>query len=273
MSVHSEIDPKCSSDGDTKSLSQRIRECRALVGIIKEEKVEEDVVQYERSSQEELTLSQKFQKLREIIGTIKVEKDDKNESVKIYEITSENLECDYCGKQFKHKQSIKQHFTKIHINQNCQKFQCDFDGKIFYNKYKLRNHMRVHFKSIQCKICQQKVNFVSFYHHMKYFHSTEPRLKCKICSKTFKTLKNLQNHEKTHDKKLSCEICSQKFHMLGRLNTHRRQYHENSKSYKCETCDRKFNRKEHLKSHLKVHLKKTLKSVCNVTIQRAAYLI
>jgi Zinc finger, C2H2 type len=56
------------------------------------------------------------------------------------------------------------------------------------------------------------------------------------------------------ERKFTCNICGSKYRTLGHLKIHlTKKVCTRPKTFKCNKCDRVFNRKEHYNHHLMVH--------------------
>jgi len=182
-----------------------------------------------------------------------------------FETKMTKKEKNICDKELSSKSNLNAHMRtfysdnlelnmkKKHLHGQNHQFECDFDGKIFKNKRLLKSHMAIHLALVECQFCNKMLKFNYIRFHLKNFHATGQKFQCKICSKYFKSVNYLNNHEKTHNKSHKCEICNKMYPSLGLLNYHKKNYHENSKSYECEICNMKCNLKGDLKSHQKTH--------------------
>uniref|UniRef100_A0A8C6WQ29 C2H2-type domain-containing protein n=1 Tax=Neogobius melanostomus TaxID=47308 RepID=A0A8C6WQ29_9GOBI len=92
--------------------------------------------------------------------------------------------------------------------------------------------------------------------------------RCRVCSKTFKTKKDLKIHTRVHtgEKPFKCSTCDKTFTQSCNLNTHRRT-HTGDKPYSCSVCNKTFARKGTLDRHRRTHTgdKPYSCSVCNKT--------
>ncbi|KAL7014290.1 hypothetical protein ACKWTF_015846 [Chironomus riparius] len=138
-------------------------------------------------------------------------------------------------------------------SQNKQR-KCDKCEKSFPNRKHLYFHMKIHENRIPCEICSISIKPYLLRRHKQTQHLiTDEKFNCNICGKTFKRLKLLTNHEKTHDKKFECKICKNKFAHGHELNEHVSKKHENPNAFECKICEKKFNLKKVLIRHEKTH--------------------
>ena len=95
--------------------------------------------------------------------------------------------------------------------------------------------------------------------HDKY-HSSGLLNRCRICSKRFKSVKNLnlhirRNHVSDENKKFRCTECGKGFTLRNSLKNHVR-VHTNSRPYCCKLCLKTFKQIGHVKDHLLTHSSK-----------------
>ena len=220
----------------------------------------------------------------------------------------------YAGlKQFckKCRKNTKEHLNK-HLAPHAQCKHCQFEmktlqdksfwrkvcticGKLFDSE-RLRNlHANRHdVVEEECEICEQKFcNKFTFHRHLleqhnslienspdtenSTHHEPENQLKCEVCSKTFKYLRNLKAHVlSTHRQKegFQCMICALKISSRSHLKRHLEEQHKvfdldkeietkaNTEA-SCNVCGIVFTRKESLEIHKKIHSKVGEKLTCN----------
>ena len=79
---------------------------------------------------------------------------------------------------------------------------------------------------------------------------------CSRCPSAFKTLSQLKQHLKRHDKAYThtCKLCNKKFYTLQNLRDHEHT-HSGEKPYACQLCDFRCAFGGNLKKHMRVHLK------------------
>jgi len=162
--------------------------------------------------------------------------------------------CLICNLRF-NENFMELHMNKKHPNGQAEQFECDFDGKVFKNRQLLWSHMKVHLSLVECQFCSKMFRHTYINYHLKNVHATDKNFQCKICSKSFKSVQYLKNHEKFHTKAHKCVICMKMYSTLGRLNYHKKNYHENPESFECKVCGFKFILKSDLKTHQKLHVK------------------
>ena len=62
----------------------------------------------------------------------------------------------------------------------------------------------------------------------------------------------MEQYTHTEEKPYKCEVCEKAFNRKGHLNEHLR-IHTGDKPYKCKVCEKAFNHKGHLNEHLRIH--------------------
>ena len=143
--------------------------------------------------------------------------------------------------EFKHQKDLVEHMK------NCHK---DSSSDL--------NHLQ---KS--CPVCNKKFllkkNLLT---HMKRFHesegSSEGKLQCQHCSKSFRYKSELESHENTHlgSKNFKCH-CGKAYSSKKALYDHNKIVHsENKESCACEICGKVLRDKYKLKYHMMVHSEK-----------------
>ena len=113
---------------------------------------------------------------------------------------AKRYKCDYCQKEFKSKQNLRQHIKVVHEG---LKIECKQCGKTFLKTNHLDDHMNsVHLKKIlTCHVCQKTFNHrMTLGVHMKTKHSdVDVHLPCDQCNNTYKYKHSLIEHmEKVH---------------------------------------------------------------------------
>jgi KRAB domain-containing zinc finger protein len=178
-----------------------------------------------------------------------------------------------CKLKFEGKHNIRKHIN-THIDK--KNFFCDICENKFLNGNQLKRHIATHKeecfnqkkkdKRFFCDLCNFKThkNDILKYHIMR--HSENKEFKCTKCDKEFIRNIDLLNHlENVHkgEKNLQCAICGFKTSINDILLIHYKK-HNIIKKFKCEECDKCYNRLSKLNIHLKTHIKKeVLCCYCN----------
>lgn len=159
--------------------------------------------------------------------------------------------CQVCGKKYISKK-VRDHHMKKHEE---DKLVCDHCEDIFSSKFTLHRHI------------QEQHNIILEANKDGQVKDEEDNVKCKICDQEFKYRRNLAAHlANVHNKAdvCECKICGMKItkssnlkrHLLEQhsiLDTKRELHREETPEYKCEQCEKKFKRKDHLVQHLQTH--------------------
>lgn len=89
--------------------------------------------------------------------------------------------------------------------------------------------------------------------------------RCSMCNLDFSSLEEYDQHKRFHamvekqpKKTYSCSQCPATFSKNDVLKTHIRQFHSKPQGFKCQYCDRVFDKPNSLGIHLKVHEKQKL---------------
>lgn len=176
--------------------------------------------------------------------------------------------CDICNTSFVTRRKISRHFKgSRHQMRYRQHYDTDVaadslestpdwdeqelgeDNKIVSRAKRVKNH---HAKDFPCENCDKVFGTkVALREHTYEAHEPPPKYACKLCSKEFIRLFNLNQHLLTHktprpEMKHKCEICSRVF---NRANTLKRHHitHTKEKNFPCEICHRKLGSKHVLR--------------------------
>lgn len=139
-----------------------------------------------------------------------------------------------CGKSFKTRQHLHQHYKFVHSNE--RPFSCDFPD------------CKASFKT--------KPNLCA---HQLLVHSKERPFSCDFpgCTSAFVTSKCLRRHKLIHseEKPFSCDFpgCTVSFKTKQTLYQHKKFVHFKEKLFSCELgCNKQFNRQGNLQQHQKI---------------------
>jgi len=200
-----------------------------------------------------------------------------------------NLECEYCKKQFT---SVAQFDDHRRIHTKDLPFMCEVCGKCFRNMTKLNSHKYIHeLPKYVCQVCNKKFRSKMYLTQHKKVHSKDAKVICEVCGKMLHTASSLKIHLRIHtgEKPFQCAVCGKCFISAGRLRNHRlthadknfqchscgkayyfkysllqhQECHNNLKQYKCPICFTQFANSQNMKRHRKVVCKKPICIVCN----------
>ncbi|XP_022125723.2 zinc finger protein 189 isoform X3 [Pieris rapae] len=158
--------------------------------------------------------------------------------IKRVENGSTEWQCADCGRNFKKRALLTQHYKYVHLKQ----------------RPKLRS----------CHMCSEKVPTQYRPFHMEKAHGL-PLPSCGACGKKFAFPNQVLRHQKEYhmgEKQLTCAICEMKFVSNTLLLKHS-IIHTGLRPYKCSYCDKSFRWKKNLKTHIYMHLD-VRKHVCNI---------
>ncbi|XP_017782443.1 PREDICTED: gastrula zinc finger protein XlCGF52.1 isoform X2 [Nicrophorus vespilloides] len=179
-------------------------------------------------------------------------------SLKLHLIKHTNKHrCNLCLRQFNSQSGLDEHVLMVHSDIRDQ--ICETCGKGFSTRTALRVHMKSHSEErlYPCEKCSYAARTASALYIHKSTHEADQCV-CDVCSKTFKSARNLRDHlQRAHttDKKHKCPHCDARFLQKYKLNIHVRT-HTGVRPYKCPECEKTFNRSDGLKEHLLVHSKR-----------------
>ncbi|XP_055852306.1 zinc finger protein 91 isoform X1 [Episyrphus balteatus] len=144
-----------------------------------------------------------------------------------------------------------------------EKYVCDLCDARYNRRFKLLQHQQsLHYsdniphKCIDCSFkCVSEL--VLNYHMRTQCMNLVKQFRCSKCTMRFMWKENLENHESLiHDgkRKHTCTVCKKDFATQHDLRNHTEcKAPAEEKLFKCDLCDRKYNRKDRLMKHAKVH--------------------
>ncbi|KAJ8919014.1 hypothetical protein NQ315_016919, partial [Exocentrus adspersus] len=192
-------------------------------------------------------------------------------SMKIHLIQhTDRFVCSQCSHRFNSGATLKQHIITVHTN--IKDHVCEQCGKSFSSKTAMNVHLKTHRdeRPYACKLCSfTGRTSSSIYIHMAT-HAREIH-GCEICPKTFKSWRNLADHQRRVHSKLKkheCSYCDKKFVDNYMLQVHIRT-HTGLRPYLCTLCGKSFIRSDSLKEHMATHGTRKLYD-CNQCLKKFA---
>lgn len=168
--------------------------------------------------------------------------------------------CNHCEMRFYDKETLKQHFIRIHLPKESRQFKCDFEGcrysAVF--RHQLQEHQKVHKdeKPFQCDQCDYsaKTKWTLKKHYRK--HTQEKPFKCKFCPYSCTLSSNMRRHLRVHtgSKPFKCPYCDYSCNTHENLRKHvlNTKKHQGLKMYVCDqaACDFSTNVFQDWRKHL-----------------------
>jgi uncharacterized Zn-finger protein len=171
------------------------------------------------------------------------------------------FECIHCGKRYFNTSTLNNHIRYFH--EKYAKFICSFCGKKFNVEQHFQSHIYQHTGELpfECHLCDKKFRSKYTLKGHVLSHSAEEKsvnFKCDECGKTFKLLRQLQDHKKIHSipldvrRKFKCNFCNKSYTTRRQTQMHLLS-HTGELPYHCTLCQKSFKTKKGLEIHLLIH--------------------
>ncbi|XP_059056425.1 zinc finger protein 431-like [Achroia grisella] len=181
-----------------------------------------------------------------------------------------DLKCSLCDGKQSNLNELKTHLIRVHKKKMYPEYnnrvipfklsqdnvyECQICGFNFETFGSIERHMNVHFRNYVCQDCG--TGFVTKYRlkvHCKSMH-VGGNFPCEICKKVFTTHQKQKNHvDAVHKmvKRFKCTRCPERFSEYFKRQKHMVEVHGVAPlQYKCNVCDKSFDRRYTLSRHMK----------------------
>ena len=180
--------------------------------------------------------------------------------------------CRVCLGKFSQKNHLKQFMVcltcsqRIHTESSIKiddffkiPDQKSYDCEICQEKFNYKHELEMLYA---CKLCAELL-------HKQCKHAiereavpkNETKPTCEICGETFEHKGLIREHKSQRHPSaspFSCKICSKWFKSEKNVKKHMHLFH-NTEWLKCKFCDKEFNQKKVMEEHLKIHSKRFIK--------------
>ncbi|CAH2217572.1 jg444 [Pararge aegeria aegeria] len=171
-----------------------------------------------------------------------------------FKLTPKTFECQVCKCNFETFGSIERH-----MNVHYRNYICEECGTGYATKSRLKAHSKQHIGgSFQCETCKKVYTTpMKLKNHVDVVHKMVKRFKCTKCDERFTEYFKRQKHmvEKHGLAKLEykCNVCDKTFDRRYILSTHMKRDHLEQRDYQCEMCSYTCFTRNELKFHMIKH--------------------
>lgn len=173
--------------------------------------------------------------------------------------------CPLCFKVFYSKTNVRRHILTEH--EDTLRIKCTLCDRTFASKTAMNYHMKTHFPSSEymCEKCEVTCSSLMSYRTHQRKHSEPKKEKCPKCDKILvgkrslsRHLKEIHFHSKLDTDKIEdpvygfkCDKCDSKYKRKDHLKMHSESKHSEKKKISCDICGKEFSNKQNLMRHIK----------------------
>ncbi|ETN60181.1 hypothetical protein AND_008185 [Anopheles darlingi] len=152
-------------------------------------------------------------------------------------------------------------------------YKCPHCPKSFRGQTALNCHIFRHTKTgVQCSECRKVFATQSIVkQHVQQVHTAQRPHVCNVCGITYKYLKSLRMHLRTHEKRV-CPECDMVFHSVYAMRKHRKSHTKENYPFPCTFCGRRFEKQIQLQSHGKLRGRPFQCTVCCHSFNKRTFL-
>ncbi|XP_075153864.1 transcription factor grauzone-like [Haematobia irritans] len=181
-----------------------------------------------------------------------------------------NIENGYvkcCDKKFNKRANLLAHI-RHHVDPNC--YRCDECNQIFSDYQSLRNHnfikhQKEEDKVFLCNECPKKFAKKYLLEQHRTFKHKDRFKQCKTCNRRYKTLAELEEHNKEPcEGGRMCDICAKVIFGPSAFKRHQLEHEEGRAREQCDLCGSWHKDKYALRKHKRRHMQPKTPHVCDI---------
>lgn len=181
---------------------------------------------------------------------------DSSDRIIPFKIKESVYECQNCGFNFETFGAVERH-----MNTHYRNYVCNECGGGFVTTYRLKTHIRnMHTEGANpCSECQKNFSTSQkLKSHINSVHMMTKRFKCSQCSERFteyfKRQKHLVEVHGAHPLEYKCNVCEKAFQRRYTLSRHMKKDHLEERDFQCEVCPYRCFTKTELRIHMIKHV-------------------
>uniref|UniRef100_A0A1I8NPL9 Transcription factor grauzone n=1 Tax=Stomoxys calcitrans TaxID=35570 RepID=A0A1I8NPL9_STOCA len=190
--------------------------------------------------------------------------------IKTHMRSEHNIENGYvkcCDKKFNKRANLLAHI-RHHVDPNC--YRCDECNQIFSDYQSLRNHnfikhQKEEDKIYKCNECPKKFAKKYLLEQHRTFKHKDRFKQCKTCNRRYKTLAELEEHNKEPCVGgRMCDVCAKVIFGPSAFKRHQMEHQDGQAREQCDLCGSWHKDKYALRKHKRRHMQPKTPHVCDI---------